>query len=92
MIKTFRCKDTEALYAGATPRRFRAFKAQAERKLQMIEAAVGIIDLRSLPGNHLEKLAGSREGQWSIRVNKQWRLCFEWQDGAAWNVEITDYH
>ncbi len=92
MIKTFRCKDTEALYAGDNPRRFRAFKAQAERKLQMVEAATDLIDLRSPPGNNLEKLAGSREGHWSIRINKQWRVCFEWHDGAAWNIEIVDYH
>lgn len=91
MIKTFRCKDTEALYEGGNPRRFRALKAQSERKLQMIEAATDIIDLRSPPGNHLERLTGNREGQWSIRINKQWRVCFEWKDGAAWNIEIVDY-
>jgi len=92
MIRTFRCKDTEALYEGRNPRRFRAFKAQAERKLQMIEAATNIIDLRSTPGNQLEKLTGNREGQWSIRINKQWRICFQWKDGAAWYIEIVDYH
>lgn len=91
MIKTFRCKDTEALYEGGNPRHFRVLKAQSERKLQMIEAATDIIDLRSPPGNHLERLTGNREGQWSIRINKQWRVCSEWRDGAAWNIEIVDY-
>ena len=59
---------------------------------KMIDAATELRDLRSPPGNHLEKLSGNREGQWSIRINKRWRICFEWQGGAAWNVEIVDYH
>jgi len=92
MIKTFGCKDTENLYGGGNPQPFRAFKEQAERKLQMIDAAVHIRDLESPPGNRLEKLSGDRVGQWSIRINRQWRVCFEWHDGAAWNVEICDYH
>ena len=92
MIKTFRCKDTQALYEGADPPRFRAFKEQAQRKLQMIESAADIMDLRSPPGNRLEKLSGSREGQWSVRINRQWRICFDWQDDAAWNIQIVDYH
>jgi proteic killer suppression protein len=92
MIRTIGCKDTQALYEGRRPKRFRAFQAQAERKLQMLEAAVEVADLRSPPGNRLEKLTGDRAGQWSIRINDQWRLCFEWRDGAAWNVEIVDYH
>lgn len=58
----------------------------------MIESAADIMDLRSPPGNRLEKLSGNREGQWSVRINTQWRNCFEWQDDAALNVEIVDYH
>jgi len=92
MIKTFACKDTEHLYAGKNPPKFSAFRSQAERKLQMIDAAEDISDLRSPPGNRLEKLSGNRLGQWSIRINDKWRICFEWQNNAAWNVAIVDYH
>jgi proteic killer suppression protein len=92
MIRSFRCEDTRALFAGENPKRFRAFKAQAERKLQMLGAAEAIIDLRNPPGNRLESLGGDRSGQWSIRINQRWRLCFVWRDDAAWDVEIVDYH
>lgn len=92
MIKSFRCKHTEALFEGGNPRQFRAFRDQAERKLQMIDAATDIKDLESPPGNRLEKLSGDRAGQRSIRINRQWRVCFEWKDSNAWNVEICDYH
>ncbi len=92
MIKSFRCKDTQALYQGGSPRRFRAFQAQAERKLQMLDSAAGLDDLKSPPGNRLEKLTGDRAGQYSIRINDQWRVCFRWQDGDAHDVEIVDYH
>jgi len=92
MIRSFRCKDTHALFAGKNPKRFRAFKVQAERKLQMLGAAELVIDLRNPPGNRLESLGGDRSGQWSIRINQRWRLCFVWRDDAAWDVEIVDYH
>ncbi|PKM43823.1 MAG: excinuclease ABC subunit A [Gammaproteobacteria bacterium HGW-Gammaproteobacteria-1] len=92
MIKSFRCKDTQALYEGGSPRRFRAWQAQAERKLQMLDSAAALDDLKSPPGNRLEKLAGDRAGQYSIRINDQWRVCFHWQDGDAHDVEIVDYH
>ena len=92
MIKHFACKRTEALFGGHCPRQFRAFRAQAERKLQMLNSAVHIEDLRFPPGNRLEKLGGDREGQWSIRLNRQWRMCFVFSDGKATDVEITDYH
>ncbi|MES9858801.1 MAG: type II toxin-antitoxin system RelE/ParE family toxin [Sedimenticola sp.] len=85
-------KDTQALYEGGNPKRFRAFKAQAERKLQMLDAAVELTDLRTPPGNHLEKLSGDRAGQWSIRINGQWRICFAWDGDAPSRVEIVDYH
>ena len=92
MIKTYRCKDTEALARGDSPRRFRSFQASAERKLQMLDVARTLDDLRVLPGNRLEKLASDREGSWSIRVNDQWRLCFRFADGHAYEVEIVDHH
>ena len=92
MIQTFRCKHTEALYTGSSPKRFQAFKAQAQRKLEMLDAARVIEDLRDPPSNRLEKLIGDRAGHWSIRINGQWRVCFEWHDSQCWNVEIVDYH
>ena len=92
MIKHFACKRTEALFRGQCPPQFRAFQAQAERKLQMLDSAKGIDDLRFPPGNRLEKLRGDRSGQWSIRLNRQWRLCFFFSEGEATCVEIKDYH
>lgn len=92
VIKSFRCKDTEALFAGRSPRRFRAIRQVAERKLQMLDSAGEARDLRSPPGNRLELLSGDRKGQWSIRINAQWRLCFRFQAGEAHDVEIVDYH
>jgi len=92
MIRSFSCKDTRFLFEGGNPRRFRSIKAQAERKLQMIDSATDIIDLRSPPGNRLEKLSGDRSNQWSIRINQQWRICFSFADGHATDVEIVDYH
>lgn len=92
MIKTFKCRDTEALFDGARVPRFANFATVAMRKLQMVHAATRIESLRVPPQNRLEKLSGDRAGQWSIRVNDQFRVCFVWRDGAAWNVEIVDYH
>lgn len=92
MIKSFGNQDTEALYQGSCPAAFRHFRKAAERKLQMLEAAVGLVDLRSPPGNRLEKLSGDRAGQYSIRINQQWRVCFRWRDSEAHEVEIVDYH
>ena len=93
MIAGFRCKDTAALFRGERPRRFRAIERVAQRKLTQLHQAVDLFrDLGSLPGNHLEALQGDRTGQWSIRINKQWRLCFHWNNGEASNVEIVDYH
>ncbi len=92
MIKTFACKDTESLYEGGIPKKFRAIKSQAERKLQMLDMAEDITDLRAPPGNRLEKLIGDRVGQWSIRINSQWRICFRWENNIPWDVEIVDYH
>lgn len=92
MIQSFACQDTQALFEGRSPRRFRAIERVAERKLQMLHRAVLLDDLRAPPGNRLEKLIGDREGQCSIRINGQWRVCFVWREGHARDVEIVDYH
>ena len=92
MVKTFHCKKTQALFYGECPRSFKAFARIAERKLQMLDDAYSIEDLRIPPGNRLEALRGDRKGQWSIRINDQWRLCFRLEDGDAFDVEIVDYH
>ena len=73
-------------------RRFKSIERPALRKLDMLDAAPDLMSLSSLPGNRLEKLKGDREGQHSIRINDQWRICFEWRDGDAYAVEIVDYH
>ena len=91
-IRSFRCADTEALYQGLRPRRFRNIEATAERKLQMLDAAQDLKDLRSPPGNRLEALIGDRAGWYSIRINDQWRVCFVWTPQGPENVEIVDYH
>ena len=92
MIQAFRSKDTEKFAAGFRVRRFIKIERAAQRKLAMLAAATDINDLRVPPLNHLEKLHGDRTGQYSIRINDQWRLCFEWKNGHAQNVEIVDYH
>jgi toxin HigB-1 len=91
MIKSFRDKDTEALFDGETPRRFRGIADIARRKLDMIDYAARLGDLAQPPGNRLEALRGDRKGQHSIRINGQWRICFRWAGGAI-DVEIVDYH
>ncbi len=92
MIKTFRDKDTQALFTGRCPRRWKKVRSQAERKVAQLDAAATLDFLRAPPGNRLEKLKGDRAGQWSIRINERWRLCFRWAEGDAWEVEIVDYH
>ncbi len=92
MIKSFRCGDTQKLFDGTSVRRFKAFERSALRKLKMLDAASILSDLRAPPGNRLEGLKGSRQGQHSIRINDQWRICFRWIDGGAHDVEIIDYH
>ena len=92
MIRTYRSKDTQALYEDLRPvRPFRGIAKQAIRRLQQLDSATNLRDL-ALPGNHLEKLRGDRGGQHSIRINDQWRICFRWKDGDAYGVEIVDYH
>ena len=92
MIKSFRCKHTEAIFSGHPSRRFSAIRTVAERKLQMLDVARRIDDLRIPPANRLEALRGDRRRQWSIRINAQWRLCFRFEEGNAYDVEIVDYH
>ena len=92
MIRTFRCEETEDLFNYQHTRRFRAFERVALRKLLQIHAATELQVLASPPGNHLEALRGDRKGQHSIRINEQWRICFVWREGHAYNVEIVDYH
>ncbi len=92
MIKFFRSKETEQLHARQRVERFRGFERVAQRKLRQLDIATELRDLASLPGNHLEALKGDREGQHSIRINDQWRICFVWRDGDAYDVEIVDYH
>lgn len=91
MIKSFSCRDTAALATNRPVRRFQAIERVARGKLLMLDAAGHFDDLRLPPGNRLERLAGDRAGQYSIRINDQWRLCFRWEDGAE-DVEIVDYH
>jgi proteic killer suppression protein len=93
MIRSFRDKDTEALFAGARCHpKWQAFARVALRKLTMVHAAKALEDLNCPPGNRLEALKGDRAGQHSIRVNGQYRVCFVWRDGGVDNVEIVDYH
>ncbi|MDD2728102.1 type II toxin-antitoxin system RelE/ParE family toxin [Malikia sp.] len=92
MIQSFRCKDTQALFEGASPRRFRSIQTVAERKLTQLDAAQTLEFLRSPPGNRLEALKDDRKGQHSIRINDQWRVCFVWTDSGLTEVEIVDYH
>ncbi|HVE34003.1 MAG TPA: type II toxin-antitoxin system RelE/ParE family toxin [Gemmatimonadaceae bacterium] len=93
MIKSFADRDTEALFQRQRVRRYPADLLRPMlRKLVAVDAAEALDDLRVPPGNRLEKLKGSRAGQHSIRVNDQWRICFRWADGDAYEVEVVDYH
>ena len=94
MIVSFRDKRTRELAEGKAVKAFAAFSRQAEMKLDQLEAATTVRDLAALPGNRLESLKGDRKGQCSIRINDQWRICFEWPSGSPGpvNVEIVDYH
>jgi proteic killer suppression protein len=93
MIRSFAERATERLFRnGECPARWRAFESVALRKLDMVDAAISLIDLASPPGNRLEALKGDRTGQHSIRINRQWRICFRWSPKGPEAVEITDYH
>ena len=92
MIKSFSSAETERLFRLNRTRKFRAIERAALRRLVMLDAAPDLATLAVIPGNRLERLHGDREKQYSIRINDQWRICFEWDDGDACHVEITDYH
>jgi len=92
MIKSFRSADTEALSKGTRVRRFVNIEAIARRKLRQLDIAARLSDLKVPPGNRLTALKGDRVGQYSIRINDQWRVCFRWTEAGAEDVEIADYH
>ncbi len=94
MIVSYRDKKTEQFAKGEFVKAFQGFENQAARRLSILNAAPSLDTLRALPGNWLEALKGNRVGQYSIRINQQWRICFEWPDGqnGPGNVEIVDYH
>lgn len=92
MIRSFTCTDTEVLFNSQTVPRFRNIERVARRKLLQLHAATELASLRVPPGNQLEPLKGDRFGQYSIRINDQWRICFVWHDDGAYQVEIVDYH
>jgi proteic killer suppression protein len=92
MIRSFRSPAAEKLFNDRDVPRFRAIEKPARRKLLVLHRAVSLQDLRVPPGNRLEELKGRRKGQHCIRINDQWRLCFVWRNGDAFDVEITDYH
>lgn len=92
MIKSFRCRETERLFNTGRSRRFQNIERIATRKLEVPNAATSLGELAITPGNELEQLKGDRRGQYSIRINRQWRICFEWHGQDAERVEIVDYH
>ena len=91
-IQSFSCRETEALFNGKRILRFVSMETVAMRKLAMLQRAAGLQDLLVPPGNRLEALKGDRLGQYSIRINDQWRICFNWAEAGPRNVEIVDYH
>lgn len=91
-IISFSCDETRALFEGKSVSRFVNISAVAERKLQQLDSAATLSFLRSPPGNRLEKLSGNRAGQYSIRINEQWRICFVWTEKGPAQLEIVDYH
>jgi len=93
MIRSFADKETERLFERQPSRKIPTqIQRMARRRLEILDAAETLSDLRVPPSNHLEKLLGNRAGQHSIRINNQWRICFRWKEGNAYNVEIVDYH
>ena len=92
MIRSFRDRATERLFSGRTVPAFQGFARQSLRRLMDLHQARSLSNLLDTPGNHLETLSGNRQGQYSIRINRRWRICFHWEDGDAYDVEIVDYH
>ncbi len=92
MIRSFRDRDTLAFYEGRRVKKFDGFRDQATRRLQMLDDATEVNDLARVPGNRLETLSGDRRGQFSVRINAQWRVCFKWSADGPYEVEIVNYH
>jgi proteic killer suppression protein len=92
MIKSFACRDTEALFNDRRVQRFQAIERQARKLRKVLHAAPSLKALMLKPGNRLHALSGDRKGQYAISMNTQWMVCFEWKDSHAYNVAITDYH
>ena len=94
MIQNYRDKRSREFASGARVKQFESFRRQAEKRMDILDAATSLADLRALPSNALEALRGDRQGQYSIRINRQWRICFEWPEGQSGptDVEIVDYH
>lgn len=92
MITSFKCKDTEKLFNDTDVKRFRSLSRKARIKLEMLNATVSLDGLKVPLGNRLEALKGDRKGQYSIRIDSQWRICFKWEEGNCREVEIVDYH
>lgn len=93
MIRSFQCRETKEIFELRRSRKLPTdIQQTALRKLRMLSRSATLDDLRVPPANRLEKLAGDRRGQWSVRINDQWRICFFWKDGDAFDVEIVDYH
>ena len=92
MIQTFGTEETERIFLREHVKKFEQFERIALRKLEMLHAAVSLTDMKISPGNRLEKLQGKRSEYHSIRINDQWRICFIWKDGGAYDVQIEDYH
>ena len=92
MIRSFRSKETAKVFRREFSRQFQGIAPVAKRRLDQVHAAVTLADLGALPGNKLEALSGQRLGQYSIRINSQWRICFRWNGLDAMDVEIVDYH
>jgi proteic killer suppression protein len=92
VIRSFRGKETQKLFRRQRSRKFGNIELAARRKLRMLDDAERLDDMSAVPGNRLEALTGDRKGQYSIRINDRWRICFAWREGAAEEVEIVDYH
>ena len=93
MVKSFNCKETQRVFNRSFSKKMpQNIQLKARQKLVLLDAAIEITDLKIPPGNRLEELKSDRKGQYSIRINDQWRICFTWQDGDAYNVEIIDSH
>ena len=92
MIRSFKDRRTEQFFKGRLVRAFHGFADQATRRLTVLDNAASLQDLAALPSNRLEALYGGRTGQYSIRINLRWRICFRWEDDGPYNVEVVDYH